>query len=158
MADRAPLGELSGSHILRVRYCETDQMGVVYHANYLVWFHEARDALLAKLGLDLAGLERGGYRFPVVDVGCRYLRSARFGDEVLVFAHLARERVARMRFRFEVRHARTKHLLATGHSVSVVTDHAGKLLVRLPNDIQKTVFADHCETSQSPAEMEELQQ
>lgn len=127
--------EVSAAHRLRVRYSETDQMGVVYHANYIIWFHEARDALFREAGIDLAAIEDAGYRFPIVDTSCRYMHSARYGDEVIVHAHLLRETVARLRFRFEVFHARSLRLLASGTSVSVVTDTKGKLLLRTPASI-----------------------
>lgn len=129
--------EITVSHRLRVRYGETDQMGVVYHANYIIWFHDARDALLREAGVNLAGIERDGYRFPIVDVSCSYLHSARYGDEVVVRAHLLRENVARMRFRFEVQQARSLRLLATGASVSVMTDANGKLLLRTPANLDR---------------------
>ena len=129
--------EIYASHRLKVRYAETDQMGVVYHANYLIWFHEARDALLSDLGVDSAGLERSGYRFPLMEVSCRFFRSAHYGDEIQVQAFLAVERAARMRFRFEVRHAQSKRLLATGISVSVITDDHGKQMLRLPDELSE---------------------
>lgn len=140
MAKKNSFPERVAEHTLTVRYAETDQMGVVYHANYLIWFHEARDAMLKDIGLNLAGLENRGYRFPVVDVGCRYLCSARYGDRVTVTARLMLERIARIRFRYEVYNFRSKRLLATGHSVSVMTDQTGKLLLRLPSDIEKILF------------------
>ncbi|WP_310452591.1 thioesterase family protein [Sulfuritalea sp.] len=129
--------EIMVSHRLRVRYAETDQMGVVYHANYIIWFHEARDALLREAGINLAAIESEGYRFPIIDASCRYLHSARYGDEVVVRARLLREKVARMRFRFEVRHARSLLLLATGASVSVMTNASGKLLLRTPPNLDR---------------------
>ena len=132
-------GQIIATHRIRVRYGETDQMGVVYHPNYFVWFNEARDALLGGLGLDVAAIEGRGYRFPVIDVACRYLAPARFGDEVLITARLRRERVARMHFRFEASHARSHRLLATGETVSVMTDHSGRLLLRLPEDLLKVM-------------------
>jgi acyl-CoA thioester hydrolase len=142
---RTPQTSLNVQHVVSVRYGETDQMGVVYHVNYLIWFHEARDALLRERGLDLVKLERSAYRFPVVDVGCQYLSSARYGDDVVVTASLKRELVARMRFIFQVHHQRTKRLLATGHSVSVITDHQGRLLIRTPPEISSTLFGDSSE-------------
>jgi acyl-CoA thioester hydrolase len=132
---------LSGRHTLKVRYGETDQMGVVYHANYLVWFHEARDALLGGAGIDIARLERDGYRFPLVDACCRYLRPAHYGDDIAIDAHMSFETVARMQCRFEVRNARTRRLLSVGSSLSVVTDARGKVLLRLPETIVARVAA-----------------
>lgn len=129
--------EIHASHRLRVRYGETDQMGVVYHANYIVWFHEARDALLRQAGIDLAAIEKEGLRFPIIDASCRYLHPARYGDEMVVTAHLLRENVARMQFRFEVRTARSPRLIATGATVSVITDVNGKLRLRTPAVLER---------------------
>lgn len=137
----APLKKISATHHLKVRYGETDQMGVVYHPNYLVWFHEARDALLNGIGVDVAAIERRGYQFPVIDTACRYLRSARFGDEIRVKAYLYIEEVARMRFGFDVFQARNNRLLASGTTVSVVTDSDGKLLLRLPDALRHLLLA-----------------
>ena len=131
--------EIFASHRLRVRYAETDQMGVVYHANYLIWFHEARDALLSDLGVDAAAFERSGYRFPLTEISCRYFRPAHYGDEIEVRAHLAVERSARMRFRFETLLAPGMRLLATGLSVSVITDDQGKQLLRPPEVLANAV-------------------
>ncbi|MHB1123202.1 MAG: acyl-CoA thioesterase [Ramlibacter sp.] len=133
--------EILVTHPLRVRYGETDQMGVVYHANYFVWFDDARDALLREAGIRLDALESAGYRFPVVEASCRYLRSARYGEEVLVRAHLQPEKVARMRFRFEVHGAAGLRLLATGTSLSVLTDAHGKLLLRAPPAMDQALAA-----------------
>ncbi len=135
------LAEQSGRHTLRVRYGETDQMGVVYHANYVVWFHEARDALLLKADIDVARLERDGYRFPVVDIACRYLRPARYGDEVVIDVRMLFDAVARMHCHFEVRNTKTGRLLANGSSLSVVTDHYGKVKLRLPKALVSRLVA-----------------
>lgn len=131
---------ISGSHLLRVRYAETDQMGIVYHTNYLIWFHEARDALLRKAGVDTAEIERDGYRFPVTDVSCQYHAPARYGDEVLVRVHLDIEPVARMIFRYEAINARTRRLLASGKTVSVTTDPDGRLLLRMPDSLNRCLM------------------
>ncbi len=128
-----------GRHRLRVRYGETDQMGVVYHPNYLIWFNESRDALMSGIGIDVAAIERRGYRFPIVEVGCRYLQSARYGDEIEISAVLHYQRVARMNFSFEVRHQTSQRLLATGESVSVVTNADGKLLISLPAELKLAI-------------------
>lgn len=127
--------ELTFRHTLKVRYGETDQMGIVYHPNYLVWFHEARDALLTAIGVDISRLERDGYRFPMVDVNCQYFRSAHYGDEVHIHVRLLCEAVARFQFQFEVRNARTARVLASGMSLSVITDGRGKVLLRMPESI-----------------------
>jgi acyl-CoA thioester hydrolase len=70
----------SSSTQIRVRYAETDQMGVVYHSNYFPYFESARAEAIRELGLTYADMEKSGIVMPVVDVHCRYLRSARYDD------------------------------------------------------------------------------
>ena len=65
---------------IRVRYAETDQMGVVYHSNYFPYFEAARAEAIREMGLTYADMERTGIIMPVVDVHCRYLRPARYDD------------------------------------------------------------------------------
>lgn len=69
---------------IEVRYAETDQMGVVYHANYLVWLEMGRTQLIKDLGFDYAGLEQKGYLSPVLDVSIQYKQSVKYGVNVTV--------------------------------------------------------------------------
>lgn len=69
---------------IRVRYAETDQMGVVYHGNYFAWFETARAESIRKLGLTYADIEKMGVIMPVIDVQCKYLRPARYDDLITV--------------------------------------------------------------------------
>jgi acyl-CoA thioester hydrolase len=66
----------------RVIYGDTDQMGVVYYANYLRWFERGRSELLRQIGLPYATIEAAGFHFPVADVTCRYAQSARYDDVI----------------------------------------------------------------------------
>src|ERR1700754_139316 len=75
---------------IRVRYVETDQMGVVYHGNYFPYFESARAESIRQLGFTYADMERMGVIMPVVDVHCRYLRPARY-DELLTIRTIVRE-------------------------------------------------------------------
>jgi acyl-CoA thioester hydrolase len=77
------------AHPVRVRFAETDAMGVVHHASYLPWLEEARVALLAEAGHDYASVHRDGLDLAVVDVRARYRRAVRFGDPVTVRAGVA---------------------------------------------------------------------
>src|SRR5207248_3702492 len=72
----------------RVRYAETDQMGVVHHANYFVWFEFARTEFCRKYGVDYRQMEAAGLFLPVVEVRCRYKAAARYDDEVTVRAEV----------------------------------------------------------------------
>lgn len=69
---------------LRVRYAETDQMGVVYHSNYFPWFESARTESIRELGYTYADMEKMGIIMPVIDVHCRYLRPARYDDLIRI--------------------------------------------------------------------------
>jgi acyl-CoA thioester hydrolase len=69
---------------IRVRYAETDQMGVVYHSNYFPYFETARAESIRKLGLTYADMEKMGVIMPVIDVHCRYMRPARYDDLLTV--------------------------------------------------------------------------
>lgn len=131
------LGRLRTTIRVRPRYAETDQMGVVYHANYLVWFHEARDAMLAAVGVDLRAAERDGHAFPVTESHCRHHAPAHYGEDVLVSAVPLRDpaqgaTVARLRVHYRVEAAKGRRLLAQGETVNVITDRTGRMLLRIP--------------------------
>lgn len=88
---------------IRVRYGETDQMGVVYHANYLVYFEIGRTEYLRALGPSYAGLEDAGIRLAVVDARCRFRAGARYDDELDVETCVEGSSGARVTFRYEIR-------------------------------------------------------
>ncbi|HEY7530216.1 MAG TPA: thioesterase family protein [Gemmatimonadota bacterium] len=86
----------------RVRYSETDQMGVVYHAHVLVWMEVGRTELLRAIGRPYDGLEREGVLFPVSEVTCRFTGAARYGDVVSVVTEIARVRSRDVTFRYRI--------------------------------------------------------
>jgi acyl-CoA thioester hydrolase len=101
---------------IEVRYAETDQMGVVHHANYIVWFELARTRLCALSGFHYADIEKMGYLLMVTGVEARYRRPARYGETVRVVCWGERLVSRGVRFAYEVFHG--DELLATG-----ATDH-----------------------------------
>lgn len=105
---------------IRVRYSETDQMGVVHHTAYLVWLEEGRTALMRDLGAPYDELERSGCAMGVRKLEVRYRAAARYGDEVLVRTSLGPVRGASVRFGYEVVRASDEELLLTG-SVETVS-------------------------------------
>lgn len=109
---------------IEVRYAETDMMGVVYHGSYLPWLEVARTALLAAEGLPYRELERDGFFLPVIEVNLRYHRPARYADVVTVHAMIP-EKPA-LRFRIEYDLWRGDEKLASGHTVHVFIDKAGR--------------------------------
>lgn len=108
---------------IRVRYAETDQMGVVYHANYFVWFEVARVEFLRQLGFSYREMEENDACFiAVVDARCRYKAPARYDDEVIVRTHLKNVRESLVHFGYELVRLSDGLLLAEGETTHVVTD------------------------------------
>ena len=109
-----------GETRLRVRYAETDQMGVVYHSNYLIWFEVGRVELMRQLGLDYKALEREeGCGIAVVEVTCRYKAPARYDDEILVRTRITGVRSPVVKFAYQIFRAADATLLAEGTTVHV---------------------------------------
>jgi len=100
---------------IRPRYSEVDGMGIVYHANYLVYFDLGRTEYLRAAGSDYAQLERDGYRLVVVDLGVQYLRPARFDQPLSLEVRLEELQRASLTFRYSLRDA-GRELLVTGHT------------------------------------------
>ncbi len=113
---------------VRVRYAETDQMGIVYYANYLVWFEIGRVELLRSLGLAYSDLERDhSLILPVVDAHCRYRSPARYDDEILIETSPSLLRGSVLKFAYKIYRApdqkkKERELLAEGETVHVVCD------------------------------------
>jgi len=111
---------------LRVRYAETDQMGVVYYANYLVWFEVSRTDWLRHAGWSYVEMEAEGYMLPVVQAHCSYKQSARYDDEIEILARGTLLSPVRIRFDYNVRRAADAALLAEGYTVHASLDPQGK--------------------------------
>jgi len=115
----AHIGEVK----LRVRYAETDQMGVVYHANHLVWFEVGRVEFFRQLGFSYQEMEhKDNCYIVVVEARCRYKAPARYDDEVLVRTYLRNVRESIVHFGYELVRANDGTLLAEGETTHVVTD------------------------------------
>jgi acyl-CoA thioester hydrolase len=112
---------------LRVRYAETDQMGVVYHANYFIWFEVGRVELLRQLGFSYRDMERDdGCFIAVADARCRYKAPARYDDEILVRTYLKNVRESVVHFGYELVRMADRLLLAEGETTHVVTNSGMK--------------------------------
>ena len=100
---------------LRVRYAETDQMGIVYHSHYFVWMEVGRVEYCRAAGLRYRDMEKeAGVLLAVVEAGCRNLAPAFYDEEVLVRTTVEEAGARMVRFGYEIRNAETKALLATG--------------------------------------------
>ena len=128
----------SSTTTLRVRYAETDQMGVVYYANYLVWFEVGRTDLLREAGWNYGEMETDGFSLPVIEARCAYLQSAKYDDELEVRTGGEMLSPVRMQFNYEIVRASDGTTLATGSTVHATLDRAGKPC-RLPARVQ-TLF------------------
>lgn len=124
---------------LRVRYAETDKMGVVYYANFLVWFEVARADLLRSLGWTYREMEAAGVSLPVIEAHCEYKRPARYDDEIEVRTEGRMLSPIRMQFRYTVVRRADQAVAAEGYTVHAAVDPTGRPC-RLPERV-KEVFA-----------------
>jgi acyl-CoA thioester hydrolase len=111
---------------LRVRYAETDQMGIVYYANYLVWFEVGRTDLLRQAGWSYRDMEHDGWSLPVIECVCAYREPARYDDDLEVRTTGSLQSPVRVRFDYHVARAADGALLADGHTVHAALDSRGK--------------------------------
>lgn len=116
---------LSAKTNLRVRYAETDQMGIVYHANYIVWFEVGRSALFRELNLPYTELEKQGVGLAVIEANCRYRKPAHYDDEITIMTEIIKMSARGITFSYGI--FREETLLAEGKTVHVFVDKTGKL-------------------------------
>lgn len=115
------------SSTLRVRYAETDQMGVVYYANYFVWFEIGRTDFCRQHGFAYREMEqKDGLYIIVAEARCRYKAPARYDDEILIRTCLRTVRKRVVVFGYEIYSQRTNELLAEGETVHVIIDREGR--------------------------------
>jgi acyl-CoA thioester hydrolase len=113
---------------IRVRYAETDQMGVVYHSNFLVWFEVGRVELMRSLGFDYKRMELDDDTYIVVaDVHCRYHHPARYDELLTVRSRILEAKTRTLRFGYEILRQEDLKLLATGHTIHVACNRAGQV-------------------------------
>jgi acyl-CoA thioester hydrolase len=121
---------------VRVRYAETDKMGVVYYANYFVWFEVGRTDLLRSLGWTYREMEHAGIALPVIEAHCDYRRPARYDDEMEIRTRGRMLSPIRMEFTYEVARRGDETVVASGRTVHAALDPAGKPC-RLPDRIRQ---------------------
>jgi acyl-CoA thioester hydrolase len=118
-----------------VRYAETDKMGVVYYANYFVWFEVGRTDLLRHAGWSYRDMETDGYALPVIEAHCTYRESAKYDDELEVRTTGAMLSPIRVQFTYEIVRPADEAPLATGTTVHATLDRAGRPC-RLPERVR----------------------
>jgi len=113
---------------VRVRYAETDQMGVVYHSNYLIWFEVGRVELMRALGFDYKQMELQDDTFIVVaDAHCRYHHSARYDELLTVRTRILEAKNRTLKFGYEIFRQPDDKLLATGDTLHIACSRAGQV-------------------------------
>jgi len=113
---------------VRVRYAETDQMGVVYHSNHLIWFEVGRVEFMRQMGFSYRDMERDDGRFiAVAEVTCRYRAPAYYDEEIVVRTRLKTVRDSVIVFTYELSRAENGTLLAEGETTHIVTDSKMKV-------------------------------
>lgn len=121
---------------LRARYAETDQMGVVYYANYLVWFEVARTDLLRSLGWTYREMEESGVRLPVIEAHCEYHRPARYDEEIEIRTEGRLCSPVRMEFVYDVMLKSSNTRAASGRTVHAALGRDGRPC-RLPDRVRE---------------------
>jgi acyl-CoA thioester hydrolase len=124
---------------VRVRYAETDCMGVVYYANYLVWFEIGRTGWFRALGESYRDMEAAGVQLPVIEAHCEYRRPAKYDDDLEIRTQATLLSPIRIRFDYEVVRG-TDETLVTGHTVHAGVDPQGRPC-RLPAHV-RDILAD----------------
>jgi acyl-CoA thioester hydrolase len=138
MSDESRCHETSVSHetSFRVRYAETDQMGVVYYANYLIWMELGRAEYCRAAGIRYRDMEvDDGILLAVVDAHCRYLHPARYDEEIAVKTWIAKANHKMVEFQYEIRDAQSGRQLASGETRHLFLG-PGMRPVRLPEKYQ----------------------
>jgi acyl-CoA thioester hydrolase len=120
----------------RVIYGDTDQMGVVYYANYLRWFERGRGELLRACGIPYATIERRGMHFPVAQLSCRYFRPARYDDLIVIETRIASVSRASLTFSYRIMRDAQNTLLASGSTKHACVDGQGRIM-RIEEELMK---------------------
>ena len=116
--------------LYRVKFFDTDTMGVVHHSNYIRWFETGRVEFLRTLGIDLNEMMSDGILFPIIEVGAKFHAPAKFDDELEIITTAEVLSRAKMKFNYEIRRRGEEKILAEGNSTNVFT--SGGKICRLP--------------------------
>ncbi|MDP4088589.1 MAG: thioesterase family protein [Bacillota bacterium] len=129
---------------LKVRYAETDQMGVVHHSNYYVYFEAAREDFIAGIGMRYADMESIGIMMPLVETQCKYIEGARYGDEIQIETKLEELSPVKVQLHYEAVRKNDGKVLAKGHTVQTFVDSERFKIINL-----KKAFPDIWERFES---------
>jgi acyl-CoA thioester hydrolase len=121
---------------VRVRYAETDQMRVAYHANFFVWFEVGRTDLLRQIGWSYREMEHAGFQLPVIEAHCRFLKPARYDDEIEIRTVGRLVSAVRVQFEYEAVRVADEVVAATGQTLHAAVTPAGRPC-RLPDRVRE---------------------
>ena len=139
--------------MLRVRYSETDKMGIVYYANYLIWFEIGRTEFCRARGFSYRDMEENEDAFLVVaETYCRYKAPAYYDDELLIRTHITELRRRSLRFGYEIARVSNGQIISEGETGHVVTDSTGRVR-SFPEGYAQRLLAPPIVKSQSSGEI-----
>lgn len=127
----------------RVIYGDTDQMGVVYYANYLRWFERGRGELLRAYGIPYTTIEGRGMHFPVAELSCRYFRPAHYDDLIVIDTRITSVNRASLTFTYRITREAEALLLASGSTKHACVDGQGRIM-RIQDDLLKALEVMLC--------------
>jgi acyl-CoA thioester hydrolase len=107
---------------ITVRYAETDKMGIVHHSNYPIWYEAGRTDFIKKLGMSYSSLEERGIMLPLIELKCKFLKSAYYEDELVVKTSIKSLSYTRISFYYEVFRKSSGEMISTGETMHVWTD------------------------------------
>lgn len=116
---------------LKVRYVETDKMGIVHHSNYYIWFEASRDEFIEKIGLSYKQIEDMNIMMPLVETSCKYIEAAKYGDEVLIKTFINELSGAKVIINYEVFNTSNSKLLAKGSTTQVFVNSTDFKIINL---------------------------
>lgn len=106
-----------------VRYAETDQMGIVHHSNYPVWYEVGRTDFIKAMGISYSEMENRGILVPLLSLDCQYRRPALYEDELTVRTHLVRANAVKMEFEYQIFKKGEYEPINTGHTLHGIVNH-----------------------------------
>lgn len=102
---------------IKVRYKETDQMGVVYHGNYFTWFDIGRTEFFRNMGMVYTELEDDGVLLPVIEANCKYIKPAKYDDEIIIITKLSSLKGVRLKFQYTLYRKEDNILIGEGYTI-----------------------------------------
>lgn len=122
---------------LKIRFSETDAMGIVWHGNYIKFFEDGREAFGKEFGLEYLSIYKEGFTVPIVDIACQYKNYLSFGDEIIVETGYIPCAAAKIQFIYKIYRASDELLMAEGHSTQVFLNTANDLELLNPEFYKK---------------------